>query len=92
MALLQNSSSMVFLNQVPTYFGVLIEVLMDHGSEFLGMLEALCAKALICHYTSFRNYPKANYLAKQIIQIIKYSLQKYGLLLNNHCNSDLMLL
>lgn len=73
MALLQNSSSMVFLNQVLTYFGVLIEVLMDHGSEFLGMLEVLYVKALICHYTSFRNYPKANYLAKQIIQIVKYS-------------------
>jgi hypothetical protein len=49
----------------------------------------LCEKTLINHYTISQNHPKADGLAKQMVQMVKQGLQKYGLHKSHIRNWDL---
>jgi transposase InsO family protein len=68
-----------FLNRVLNRFGAPAEVLTDQGIEFQGEFQVLCDKALIDHRTTSRDHPKANGLAKRVVQMMKRALRKYGL-------------
>ena len=59
-ALSQNSvefAATTFLDHVLAHFGVLAEVLMDQGGEFLGDFKELYTKALIDHHITSRDHP-----------------------------------
>jgi hypothetical protein len=45
-----------FLDHVFAIFGILVELLIDHGGKFLGLFEELCAKVLIDHQTTSRDH------------------------------------
>ncbi len=53
-----------FLDKMLNGFGVLVEVLIDQTIEFHEDFQKLCEKALIDHWTTSQDHPKANVLAK----------------------------
>jgi len=51
---------------------------MDQIREFLGSFEELCTKALINHCTTSKDYVEVDELIKEVVQIVKDTLHKYG--------------
>ena len=93
-ALPQNSAKLAaaaFLDRVLTRFGAPAEVLTNQEIEFLGAFKELCTKVLIDHRTTSRDHPKADGLAKRVVQTTKSGLKKYGLLRVSHRDWDLLL-
>lgn len=76
--LIQNSklASVAFLDCVLVQFMAHVEVLTNQRREFFGSFEELCTKALIDHCTKLQNHPKANSLAKCVVQMVKHGLHK----------------
>jgi len=75
-------------NEVATYafmdimlikFGALAKVLIDQSTKFCKNFLDSCEKALIDHRTTSWDHPKANKLAEQMVQIVKWKLWKNGL-------------
>ena len=55
-----------FLDRVLACFGTSVELLTDQRREFLGAFKEMCTKALIDHYTTSRDHPEADGLAKRV--------------------------
>jgi len=94
MALPQNSSKLVaitFLDRILIHFRALSKVLTDQGWKFFGLFKYLCTKALIDHHTIFKDHTEADGMTKRIVQTVKHSLRKYGLLCGNLYDWNLML-
>jgi len=80
-----------FLNYVLAHFRAPVDVLIDEWRKFLSSFKEVCTKALIDHHTTSRNHLETDGLVESIVQIVKCSLWKYGLLGGNHHDWDLML-
>jgi hypothetical protein len=68
-----------FLDCILSRFGALVKVLMDYRRDFLGEFQALCEQALIDQWTTSHDDLEANQLVKNVVQIVKHGLCKFGL-------------
>jgi hypothetical protein len=68
-----------FLDKVFSRFGVLVENFIDQSAKFQGDFQDLCEKELIDHHITSRDHLEVDGLAKQMMQMVKRRLQKYGL-------------
>ena len=84
-------AAIAFLDRVLSHFGAPVEVLTDQGREFLGEFQTLCDHALIDHQMTSRDHPKADGLAKRLVQMVKRGLRKYGLQMGHLDDWDLQL-
>ncbi len=67
-----------FLDKVLDRFGTLAKVFTNQCTKFYGEFQELCEKTLD-HHTISRDHLEANELIKWMVQMVKLSLQKYGL-------------
>jgi hypothetical protein len=76
----QNSEGVTyaFLDKILSRFGALVKVIIDQGTKFYGEFQKVCEKTPIYHLMISQNHPEANMLAKQMVQMMKRGLQKYG--------------
>jgi len=68
-----------FLDMILSKFRAPTEVLINQGTYFCGEFQELCEKALINHRMISQDHLEVDGLAKQIVQMVKWGLQKYGL-------------
>jgi hypothetical protein len=68
-----------FLDKVLSRFNALVKVLTNYGTKFHGDFQKLCEKALINHQITSQNHLEANGLTKQMMQMVKQGLHRYGL-------------
>jgi hypothetical protein len=80
-----------FLDRVLSHFGAPVEVLTDHGTEFLGDFQDLLNKCLIHYCTTSQDHPEADGLAERIVQTVKRALRKYGLQIGHVSDWNLQL-
>ena len=62
----------------------------NRGRKFLGDFKELYTKAFIDHYTTSRDHPEADGMAKRVVKTNKRGLKKYGLLRESHMNWELI--
>ncbi len=77
-----HSTSRAFLQQVLSRFGGCVECFTDQGSKFRGKFQDLLDHALIDHHQISRVHPRANGLAKRMVQTCKKGLWKICLTRN----------
>ncbi len=77
-----HSTSRAFLQQVLSRFGACVECFTDQGSKFRGKFQDLLDHALIDHHQISRVHPRANGLAKRMVQTCKKGLWKICLTRN----------
>ncbi len=82
LVLLQNCTNervtYAFLDRVFDGFGVLTKVFTNQGIKLYGKFQELCEKTFDHHTTSW-DYTKGDEITKWMVQMVKLSLQKYGL-------------
>ncbi len=68
-----SSEGVTFVDMVSSRFRVPIKIFIDQSTP-----QKLCEKTSIDHCTTSRDHPDIDELAKRIVQMVKWGLQKYG--------------
>jgi hypothetical protein len=82
-------SNICIFGYVLNRFGAPTQVFTHQGIKFSGEFQELCEKTLIDHCTTSQDHHEANMLTKQMVQMVKWGLQKYDFHKGHTQNWDL---